>query len=64
MSNFFYNNFKKKIFFSSEDLCEPNPCGANAICIPGHDRSGQERPVCNCLPGYTGNPLTHCTRVR
>ncbi|GBP10655.1 hypothetical protein EVAR_101375_1, partial [Eumeta japonica] len=44
------------------DLCEPNPCGTNAICIPGHDNTGRERPVCNCLPGHTGNPLTHCSR--
>ncbi|XP_014091876.1 adhesive plaque matrix protein 2 [Bactrocera oleae] len=48
--------------FTKEDLCEPNPCGTNALCIPGHDNTGRERPVCNCLPGYTGNPLTHCSR--
>ncbi|BFG02662.1 neurogenic locus notch homolog protein 3 [Drosophila madeirensis] len=48
--------------FTKEDLCDPNPCGTNAICVPGHDNTGRERPVCNCLPGHTGNPLTHCTR--
>lgn len=23
---------------------------------------GKERPVCTCLPGYTGNALSHCNR--
>ncbi|XP_063698652.1 neurogenic locus notch homolog protein 3 isoform X1 [Culicoides brevitarsis] len=48
--------------FTKEDLCIPNPCGANAQCVPGHDRSGKERPVCTCLPGYTGNALSNCVR--
>lgn len=34
-----------------EDLCIPNPCGTNAQCVPGHDNTGKERPVCTCLPG-------------
>lgn len=51
------------IFISSlEDLCRPNPCGTNAQCVPGHDNTGKERPVCTCYAGYTGNPLTHCSR--
>lgn len=45
-----------------DDLCEPNPCGANAKCQPGHDNTGKERPVCTCLPGYVGNALTACQR--
>lgn len=49
--------------FTPEDLCSPNnPCGTNAKCTPGHDNTGRERPVCTCLPGYTGNPLSHCVR--
>ncbi|KAI8442174.1 hypothetical protein MSG28_005781 [Choristoneura fumiferana] len=42
------------------DLCEPNPCGANAKCTPGHDRTGAERPVCTCPSGYIGNALVAC----
>jgi len=48
--------------FTKEDLCIPNPCGQNAQCVPGHDNTGKERPVCTCLPGYTGNPLSYCAR--
>ncbi|XP_019877759.1 slit homolog 1 protein isoform X2 [Aethina tumida] len=48
--------------FTSQDLCEPNPCGANAKCQPGFDRTNKERPVCTCLPGYTGDPLRGCVR--
>lgn len=47
---------------SIEDLCTPNPCGTNAQCTPGYDNTRRERPVCTCLPGYTGNSLTHCVR--
>lgn len=45
------------------DLCEPNPCGANAKCTPGHDRTGAERPVCTCPTGYRGNALVSCEKV-
>ena len=48
--------------FVPEDLCRPNPCGTNAICTPGFDRTQRERPVCTCPPGYTGNALTSCVR--
>jgi hypothetical protein len=48
--------------FVPEDLCRPNPCGTNAICTPGYDRTQRERPVCTCPPGYTGNALTNCVR--
>ncbi|XP_055715790.1 delta-like protein B isoform X1 [Phlebotomus papatasi] len=48
--------------FTKEDLCIPNPCGQNAQCTPGYDNTNRERPVCTCLPGYTGNALTYCTR--
>lgn len=34
----------------------------NAQCVPGHDNTGRERPVCTCYPGYTGNPLSHCVQ--
>lgn len=39
------------------DPCYPNRCGQNAQC---HGSSG--RPVCSCLPGHFGNPLTYCQR--
>lgn len=45
-----------------EDLCKPNPCGTNAVCTPGYDNNNQERPVCTCPAGYTGNALTSCVR--
>lgn len=48
--------------FEPRDLCEPNPCGSNAICTPGHDNTGKERPVCTCPTGYIGNALTSCQR--
>jgi hypothetical protein len=35
--------------FVPEDLCRPNPCGQGAICTPGHDNTGKERPVCRCV---------------
>ncbi|XP_068900468.1 adhesive plaque matrix protein 2 isoform X2 [Tenebrio molitor] len=46
--------------FDKRDLCEPNPCGANARCEPGYDRTNKERPVCTCHPGYVGDPLVSC----
>ncbi|KAK3913971.1 Neurogenic locus notch-like protein 1 [Frankliniella fusca] len=48
--------------FEKRDLCDPNPCGENAQCQPGYDRSGKDRPVCTCLPGYKGDPLSYCRR--
>ncbi|KAH0549335.1 neurogenic locus notch homolog protein 3 [Cotesia glomerata] len=48
--------------FEPEDLCRPNPCGENAICTPGHDNHGKERPVCTCPTGYTGDALTYCRK--
>lgn len=48
--------------FTKEDLCNPNPCGTNAVCTPGYDRINRERPVCTCPPGYTGNALSNCVR--
>lgn len=46
------------------DLCDPNPCGVNAQCQPGYDNNNRERPVCTCLPGYVGNALSSCNRVK
>ncbi|KAF5276800.1 hypothetical protein FQR65_LT16166 [Abscondita terminalis] len=48
--------------FTKQDLCEPNPCGANAQCQPGYDRNNKERPVCTCVRGYLGDPLSGCVR--
>ncbi|KAE8746353.1 hypothetical protein FOCC_FOCC007025 [Frankliniella occidentalis] len=42
---------------SNSDPCYPNPCGRNAQC-----REVNARPVCSCLPGHQGNPLTYCQR--
>lgn len=30
-------------------------CGVNAVC-----RVLSHNPICDCLPGYTGNPVSHC----
>lgn len=48
--------------FTLEDLCRDEPCGTNAECHPGKDRSGNDRPVCTCPVGYIGNPLVSCQR--
>ena len=40
-----------------QDPCHPNPCGRNTQCFVS---SG--RPVCSCLSGYHGNPLTNCQK--
>jgi len=48
--------------FTDQDLCEPNPCGTNAVCTPGTDRSGEKRPVCTCARGDIGNPLLSCRK--
>lgn len=39
------------------DPCSPNPCGSNTQC-----RVAEGRPVCSCLPGHWGNPLSYCQR--
>ena len=31
--------------FTREDLCNPNPCGLDARCQPGSDRSGNDKPA-------------------
>jgi hypothetical protein len=48
--------------FTQEDLCSPNPCGQNAVCRPGSDRSGNDKPVCTCPSGHRGDPLVSCRR--
>ncbi|XP_063234365.1 neurogenic locus notch homolog protein 1 [Bacillus rossius redtenbacheri] len=48
--------------FDTRDLCEPNPCGRNAQCQPGYDKTGRDRPVCTCLAGYVGNGVVGCVR--
>lgn len=49
--------------FEKRDLCEPNPCGVNARCEPGYDKYNEERPVCTCLPGHTGDGVRGCQRA-
>lgn len=56
------NPFVSCRLFEARDLCEPNPCGLNAVCTPGHDNTGRERPVCTCPTGYIGNALVSCQR--
>lgn len=34
-----------------ENSCSPSPCGPNSIC-----QVKQGRPVCSCVPNYTGSP--------
>jgi len=46
--------------FTPADLCHPNPCGKHAECNPGHDKQGNDRPVCSCPRGYTGDSLVGC----
>lgn len=53
---------KSKFNLFAGDLCEPNPCGVHAVCTPGHDNTGKERPVCTCPTGYIGNALVSCQR--
>ncbi|TRY80939.1 hypothetical protein TCAL_04725 [Tigriopus californicus] len=48
--------------FNRDDLCKPNPCGVDAICQPGYNNRGSDKPVCTCPSGYRGNPLVRCTR--
>lgn len=33
------------------DLCNPSPCGSNALCSDG---------VCTCMPEFRGNPYAGC----
>lgn len=39
------------------DPC-PGTCGINAECFVAN-----HAPSCNCLPGYTGNPLSSCQLI-
>lgn len=40
-----------------KDPC-PGTCGLNTDCIVNN-----HAPSCNCLPGFTGNPLTSCHQI-
>jgi hypothetical protein len=40
-----------------EDPC-PGACGTNANC-----KAVYHRAECSCFPGYTGNPMTYCSRI-
>lgn len=39
------------------DPC-PGRCGTNAVC-----RVNNHSPLCTCLPGYTGNAFTICSKI-
>lgn len=41
--------------YNLEAACKPSPCGENTQC-----EVIKEVPVCTCLPGYQGSPLTGC----
>ena len=43
---------------TTEDPCEPNPCGVNAQC-----RSRNGVAVCLCPSGFKGDPLNSCQEV-
>jgi len=45
-----------------QSLCNPNPCGQDAKCNAGTDRSANPRPICTCPRGYSGNALVACRR--
>ncbi|XP_052738745.1 uncharacterized protein LOC128198295 [Bicyclus anynana] len=38
--------------------CGPSTCGVGAHCT-----HGSVRPVCACLPGYSGDPLSQCVKI-
>lgn len=45
----------KEIFNAIEAACKPSPCGENTQC-----EVINQVPVCTCLPGYRGSPLSGC----
>ena len=40
------------------DVCDPDPCGANALCR----NISSTRYACDCKPGYIGNGVKGCYR--
>lgn len=42
---------EKDIPVENSDPCYPSPCGQNTVC-----RRSQNRAICECIPGYYGNP--------
>ncbi len=42
---------KEDVPLQAADPCYPTPCGQNTIC-----RRSQNRAICECIPGYYGNP--------
>lgn len=41
--------------YNVEAACKPSPCGENTRC-----EVINQVPVCTCLPGYRGSPLSGC----
>lgn len=39
-------------------MCGTHTCGVGAHCI-----QGSVRPVCACLAGHSGDPLSQCIRI-
>jgi hypothetical protein len=42
--------------------CKRNPC-SNACGVDATCKTINQRPVCSCDPGWTGNPLNRCSRI-
>ena len=40
------------------DPCDPNPCGAGAVC---DSKTGNA--LCSCPKGRTGDPLLRCGKL-
>lgn len=53
---------KTCLYMLLDDLCNPNPCGTNAICTV-YNNTRREKPVCSCRTGYIGDSVISCQRV-
>ncbi|KAK9880681.1 hypothetical protein WA026_011917 [Henosepilachna vigintioctopunctata] len=40
------------------DLCRKKTCGSNSVC-----KIVNNEAMCLCIPGFTGNPLIHCSKI-
>jgi hypothetical protein len=56
--------FTKCYPVTAENVCIPNPCGENSMCKPGKNSQGEDRAICSCEVGYTGDAIKGCVRVR
>ena len=47
----------RRITTIAVDVCNPTPCGQNAVCI-----NKQRAAACRCIDGFIGDPYTVCRR--